>query len=221
MIWVYYADTSSLNDDARYQSIYAGLSAHRREKADRLRLRNDKNLCIGAGFLLNKGLQAFGLSESEREYGENRNGKPFFPDLPDLHFNLSHSGTIAMAALSDHEIGCDIERIRKIELAVAKRFFASREYENLQEQPSVEAQMNLFFRLWTLKESYLKATGYGLAYPMHDFEICFTDNGVAPVQGPDDKQYYFREIPSFDGYQSALCSAEEEPQVSSSILTIA
>ena len=213
MIWVCYADTSPLNDDGLYQAIYKNTSSIRREKADRLRMRNDRNLCLGAGFLLDCCLKMVGLREADRKYGEQRNGKPVFTDHPELCFSLSHSGTIAMAALSVHDLGCDIEKIKEIDMAVAKRFFAPGEYAALLAQLSDGERKELFFRIWTLKESFLKATGQGFAFPMRDFEIIMKDERISAVQTADEKQYSFRELVPYDGYRSAVCSEEENPEL--------
>lgn len=95
--------------------------------------------------------------------------KPRFPAYPDFHYNISHSGGVAVCGLSDHPIGIDLQKIpddpRKI-LRIAKRFFSSMEQENLQillDQNEPEAFCRLFCRYWTSRESYIKLTGRGLA----------------------------------------------------------
>ena len=213
MIWAYFIDTTPLNDDSLYQAIYENTSVARREKADKLRLRNDRNLCLGAGFLLDCGLHEHGLREAEQEYGTLGNGKPVFLDLPDLRFSLSHSGTIAMAALSACGIGCDIEKVREFDMAVAKRFFAPGEYKTLLKQPTEEARQDMFFRFWTLKESFLKATGQGLALPMHDFEISIEDDSISIIQMTDNREFFFRELNAYAGYKCSVCSEEEKPEL--------
>jgi 4'-phosphopantetheinyl transferase len=68
------------------------------------------------------------------------------------------------------EIGVDVERIdRKVEhLDLAKRFFAPDESAVLAKAPTHHVP-ELFFELWTLKESYIKARGMGLSIPLDDF----------------------------------------------------
>ena len=39
-------------------------------------------------------------------------GKPYFPQFPGLHFNLSHSGQLTLCALSHLPVGVDIEQLR-------------------------------------------------------------------------------------------------------------
>ncbi|MBO6268186.1 MAG: 4-phosphopantetheinyl transferase family protein, partial [Clostridium sp.] len=67
----------------------------------------------------------------------------------------------------------------------------------------------LFFRFWTLKESFMKATGLGFRLPLDAFSIIPGPEGVTLRQQVDSRQYYFREYDLQDGYRYALCSAEK------------
>jgi len=90
-----------------------------------------------------------------KEYGgkmpdieKTPNGKPFFPARQDVHFSLSHASTHVLCAISDNDVGVDIEAQRHIsERAV--RFFSAPE-ELLLFEP---------LDLWVLKESYIKLIG--------------------------------------------------------------
>lgn len=90
-------------------------------------------------------------------------GKPMLQGFPELHFNLSHAHERVIVAVSQGQpIGVDIEHLRPIEeLDLARRFFNAEEVETLQALEP-EQRLTLFFRLWTCKEAYLKATGEGL-----------------------------------------------------------
>lgn len=83
-------------------------------------------------------------------------GKPFFADLP-LHFSLSHSGSMAILAVSDREIGADVEQVRDVDLRLAERFFTARECAY------VAGDRDRFFEVWTKKEAYGKWQGSGLS----------------------------------------------------------
>lgn len=107
-------------------------------------------------------------------YGDK--GKPFLDrtELP-LQFNLSHSHELALFAFTlKHSIGIDLEYIRPVPdaLKIASRFFSPQEDRMLREIEQ-EQQAQLFFRLWTAKESYLKAVGTGLADSLSNIEIAF------------------------------------------------
>lgn len=92
-------------------------------------------------------------------YGEA--GKPYFKDLP-YYFNLSHSGNYVLCALSDVEIGADIQQHcgKNVE-KLAQRFFS--EHETVALEQAGEEREKLFYKLWTRKEAYGKLTGKGIA----------------------------------------------------------
>ncbi len=205
MICVYCSDTLVLNDDCIFQAAYAQMSGERRRKTDRFKFRKDKNLCLGAGMLLDYGLRAYGLREAELHYGLLDHGKPYFMEEPTIHFNISHSGTKVMASFADCEIGCDIEKIADADLKIAERFFCDSEYAAIMEKRTPQEQNELFYRLWTLKESFLKATGLGLSLPLHAFEIALYDQNLRVQHTVNEKTYACKEFDVIPGYKSALC----------------
>jgi 4'-phosphopantetheinyl transferase len=95
-----------------------------------------------------------------------------------LQFNMSHSQDLALCAVAtQREVGIDLEYLRPLPEAeqLAKRFFSRAEQALIQGVP-VEEQAQVFFRLWTAKEAYLKATGKGLGHPLAQVEIIRTED---------------------------------------------
>lgn len=106
-------------------------------------------------------------------FAAGSHGKPSLVDPPmDVRFNLSHAGERALlAVVLGREIGVDVEKERPIEtLQLAQRFFASGEYACLEALPEAERDP-AFFRCWTRKESFIKAVGEGLSFPLDLFEV--------------------------------------------------
>ena len=102
------------------------------------------------------------------EFAYLTHGKPILAknnSHPPLQFNVSHSHHLGLYAFaySDYGIGIDLELIRPISniISLAKRFFTEKEASYL-ESLSPQEQIETFFRFWTAKEAYLKATGEGL-----------------------------------------------------------
>lgn len=113
------------------------------------------------------------------EYG--RAGKPALVHPAAIPFNVSHSGAIALIALSPEvEVGVDVEAIRPVpEMEkIAERFFCRAEAEDLRRLPKVERN-RAFFLCWTRKEAYIKATGDGLSMPLDSFRVVL-DPGMTP-----------------------------------------
>ncbi|WGF87514.1 4'-phosphopantetheinyl transferase superfamily protein [Marinivivus vitaminiproducens] len=91
--------------------------------------------------------------------------------LPAVRFNISHThGAVACAMAMGHDIGVDIECAERggHPLEIAGAYFAPSE-QALLRATSPASQRDLFFRLWTLKEAYVKARGEGLALPLDRF----------------------------------------------------
>jgi 4'-phosphopantetheinyl transferase len=110
------------------------------------------------------------------EKGEKDKPEIVNPSLP-LRFNISHTkGLIICAITLTNDIGCDVEDISRSNdvLAIAERYFSTQETTELFSLP-VEQQRSRFFDYWTLKESYIKAWGLGLAIPLVDFTFTIND----------------------------------------------
>ncbi len=206
-IKIYQLDVTQFEDQQSFQKHYAMLSKERRAKIDAYRIDSAKRLSLGAGVLLDKGLREYGLRERDVRVGKGENGKPYLEDYPDIYFNLSHSGNMVLATFADTEVGCDVEEIDKMLEKLAKRFFCPSEYEYLLQQKE-EKQCEEFYRLWTLKESFMKVTGLGMKLPLDSF--CFQlGDKVTVQQQVDTRQYEFQELDLADKtgkkYKAAIC----------------
>lgn len=205
MIKTFYYDIHQLQEEDIFERYYSSLSDERRNKVLRAKFPGDKKRSLAAGILIDKGLSEYGLRERDIIYGKNENGKPFFRDNPEIHFNLSHSGDYVMAVFSDKEIGCDIQQMKRADLRIAKRFYAPEEYEYVMRRME-SGRQEAFYRIWVLKESFLKAVGTGMALSMTDFSIQMEDDRVIGVrQNVRDKNYLFEEYDYVSGYKAASC----------------
>ena len=125
----------------------------RQQQALRFRSDIDRNLCVLVFWLLLYGLKnEYGITEPHTfTYGEN--GKPYLIEHPDIFFNLSHCKLGAICAISNSEVGVDVQDVRPFSLGVAKRVCTERELERLAQSESSD---RLFCELWTIKESFIK-----------------------------------------------------------------
>jgi 4'-phosphopantetheinyl transferase len=122
------------------------------------------------------------------EFACGPHGKPELSGLHAgrLHFNLSHTDAMLVLAVDRrHAVGVDVEAVtRRVEiLALAERYFAAHEYEELRDLDA-PAQRERFFALWTLKEAWLKARGLGLRIPLGDFSFSLAGKRPAIAFGP-------------------------------------
>lgn len=147
------------------------LDPQRRERLEKYNKAEDKQRCLAAGLLLRC---ALGDMAAQIIYGEK--GKPCLPNGP--HFNLSHSGDYAVLGMSEHELGVDIEKIGGYKDKVARRSCTAEELAWLEAQDKAE-----FYRLWTAKESIMKATGLGLSMAPGSFSVLPCENGRHVIDG--------------------------------------
>ena len=130
----------------------------RLEKALRYVRETDTRQSIAAWLLLREVCLRRGLPDVPPiAFGEH--GKPFFPDHPSLHFNLSHCREAAVCAVADAPVGIDVEAVMPPDREVMERVLSGEEIRGVLASPDPAVE---FTRLWTVKESFLKLTGEGL-----------------------------------------------------------
>ena len=148
------------------------------------------------------------------EYSEDtpvikgRMGKPSLAEHPDVHYNLSHAEGITACIVSDYECGIDCEKVRKYRPNVMKRAFSASERKMVESAPEAEKDL-IFFRLWTLKESYVKAIGSGISYPMDTVEFRFEgDRIITDLPGCRFRQFIIKG----GSFVAAVCELMPSPR---------
>lgn len=111
-----------------------------------------------------------GIPPAEIVFALTTHGKPVLKDIPAWHFNISHSGEWVAMAVANNPVGIDVEKMGKPRTELAKRFFSEEETQLLLSLPEAEQRL-YFYRLWTIKESYLKTTGDGLTASLNSFTV--------------------------------------------------
>lgn len=110
-------------------------------------------------------------------------GKPYLPDFP-VHFNLSHCSGLVVCAVGNCPLGVDAEKIRPLRERVMGRCLSPEEIAAVESSPDPDAR---FFQHWTLKESYVKAIGVGISYPMKNVTFSWQKGRI--IGSPADWQF--------------------------------
>ena len=108
------------------------------------------------------------IPASEIEFIAGKNKKPELrSESNKIRFNVSHSGELILIAISDTEIGIDIERIETgfNYSDIAKHSFSEQEISRIEQAAD---SRDLFFKLWTRKEALAKASSKGLDDDLKD-----------------------------------------------------
>ncbi len=198
MVRTWIGDVRPLMEKECYERYWQRLPDFRKEKAGRCRFMEGRAQSAGAWALWQHARESCGLPQN-------------------APFNLSHSGHYALCSVQVQgegaQVGCDVQKIGPYGEGVAKRFFCPEEYGHIQAQESEEGRRKLFFRYWTLKESFIKATGKGMAIDLGSFCFSMKDREQPALEKcphPYRKEdYYFMEF-GLESYRGAVCSTDPE-----------
>ncbi len=128
-------------------------------------------------------------------------------DYGDLRFNATQSGETSLIGFSRRtRLGIDVETVdTRVDVrSIVEHYFALGESQRFREH-AAEGRYDLFFRMWTLKEAYVKAIGKGLYHPLSSFEVPISSERSTSVEGHGEAEgWYFREIDVGQGIKAAL-----------------
>lgn len=198
MLEIYMYDMKRLNEKKEYEYRLLQASHDRRERAQKGR--EIENIASAA--VLDEAFSAHGFREKDVRFIYGQYGKPYIRD-GGIYFNLSHSGEYAVCAVSDREVGIDIQLKGDLKMNVARRYFTENECKHILAQPDSTKATDMFYRLWSLKESFVKAIGTGTNLPFDSFEIVPGEKAEV-IHNYNKKQYEFVER-DVDNYKLAVC----------------
>ncbi len=204
-------------DEAHWSTI---LSDDERARGARFHFPIHRQYFIAGRAFLRRILAAYlGASAKGLTFSYSDKNKPALarPNLHRISFNLSHSGDIALIAVTQsRQIGVDVELIRRdFDTAeIAARFFSDTEQEQLAAL-SAERRHEAFFLCWTRKEAYIKATGEGLSLPLRQFDVSIAPGSQDALlatrpDAAESKRWSLRDIRVMPGYAGAICVTGNE-----------
>ena len=132
-----------------------------------------KNELIKRQYIYSRVLLKYVISVNGFQYGEmtkNKNGKPYFEGAP--FFNISHSGNIVAVAISDKEVGVDVQKETVVSKKVMDKFFSEEEREYIKKGEITAAS------LWSVKESIFKYNGTGIVSDINMPEILIEKGNI-------------------------------------------
>lgn len=167
------------------------LRSDERARASRYRTETLQGRFVAGRGLLREILAGYlDRDPSDLAFSYGPNGKPSLEPSTGLEFNLSHSGGVALLALTKGvPIGVDVEEIdpRRDVQGILGRFFAEGEQAEFLTLPDDESQKVLtFYRGWARKEAFLKAVGTGLTTSLDSFEVSLAAEAPSVVRVGDD-----------------------------------
>lgn len=171
---------------------------------------------IGRGLLRGILAQYLDIDPLQIQMERGRYGKPYLPQYPGLHFNLSHDEDMFLCGVSfTAEIGVDIEAIVEMDdsKSIAERYFTEQE-RLLLEDLTGPAYHQGFFRLWTRKESFIKGTGEGLSRELKSFDVSKDRVSSVSTQGTKEETgWMMHSFAPCSGYAAAVSLQGEIPRL--------
>lgn len=178
MVKLYVCEISKLieaiqSNDKVIEAYFDKLGKKRIEHILRNSKAEDRARSLGAALLLLFALQnEMSVIEILPDFDYIRNAKPYLKQYPNLYFNISHTKNMVACAISDEEVGVDIEHKREIKEITINNVFTE------QEKQIAKYEMEGYIRLWTMKEAYAKLSGKGVADILDGLEVIEIENGT-------------------------------------------
>lgn len=216
MVKVYIMDICQLFKEETAVWHFQQLSEERQKKIKTYQQKEDRLRSLAAGIVMDRGLMDYHLREKEVNITYEKYGKPYLKEYPFIQFNLSHAGNYAIAGFGDRELGIDIEQIRRNSKGIVSRFFTELEQKYLKDIKEKESRQREFIRIWTRKESFIKAIGTGLSFGIDNVETCeeLVDHTVILSEmeqnSMNKSQFWFFYEYKLEGYQISVCSKEDD-----------
>lgn len=189
------------------EDLLSYVGEYRRNKISRYKNEQDCKRSLLAELLIKKAIiEKMGLRDVT--ISRNKYGKPYLQGVKDFHFNISHSGHYVVIAVSEGKVGIDIEKKDKVDYRIAERFFGNKEAREILASSEEDERIDAFYRIWTLKESYVKAIGKGLTIPFSSFE--FTFGNKIEIEDPEQREIFHFFNTSINDYSLSVCYAEQD-----------
>lgn len=213
-IWILNVASMSRSDFKKCNSV---LSLREKTKMSKLRFGEDREAYCAAHGLCRMALSyRCGMRPPESwQFQVSRLGRPEIATIDSefkLRFNISHTrGMVACVVTSGLDCGVDVEKVSRFTGigGLAETVLTDSEFKIFSN--ACEHQRSLIFsRLWTLKESYVKATGDGLNTPL--MKVGFDLMGAIPRLMSSNGSWFFSQRVLCEGYVvSAATKSLTEP----------
>ena len=209
MVEVFFSRVSEVNDLQFIDKSYNMVSENCKSKAKCFRFEADRLRTIIGELLARYGIcHCFGIDASKLSFNVSEYGKPYIDGIP-YYFNISHSDDYIICGVSDINIGVDIEKMQDIDFGFACDVFSDDEMRRFSSE-SVENKKELFFSIWTLKESYVKWLGSGFHRKLSSYTVSpkGTQAEILDPHSLDDTVPKFRTYTLGD-YKISICSCDK------------
>lgn len=209
MFFICCVNITNLKGEETLADLFKYISKEKYKKLMRYKNINDKKRGVISELLVRYLISIRSeIKSNEIIIDKSKYGKPFVKNINEIEYNVSHSGKFVVCIIGNYPVGIDVEKISNIDLSVSDIVFETKEYEEFQQINDLEKR-EYFYRMWCLKESFIKAKGFGLYMNLNSFRINIVNenNIYCFYQG---NKYYFKEYKIDLFYKLSICSKINE-----------
>lgn len=207
-IYIFNINNIDINEDT-YEGLLKFVSDEKRARIGRFRIYEDKLRSLFGEVIAKSELsKKLRCNIEDIEFEKNKYGKLKVKGNNNIYFNISHSGDYVIVGMSDSEVGIDIEIYKDAKhetVDLAKRYYTEDEYNWILSFDEAE-RIKAFYKIWTLKESYVKFAGKGLSISLSSFSFAFDGSNISLKKDNEifnDVQFKTYDIE--DSYMMSIC----------------
>ncbi|MBD1372569.1 4'-phosphopantetheinyl transferase superfamily protein [Hazenella sp. IB182357] len=214
MIQLFALHIDPILTDKQLTHLLSFVDRAKREKIVRYHRRIDAKRSLLADLLIRMQIaKRFEVDPRELQFAYNQYGKPYLQGHPQVHFNLSHAGEWVVGMLGCEEIGVDVECIKELDHRITDVVFSEAEMALYQELPENRRQ-HYFYKIWTAKESYVKAVGKGLSISPQSITVCMEEH-QSYIVGKKKQIRHYTWVPDY-----VLCACVERVELPTDIIYV-
>jgi 4'-phosphopantetheinyl transferase len=207
MVDVYLLKLDDNRNESCFQYLIDKVDEKKRQRVLTFRNKRDSYHTLFGDFLARYTIgKRLGSINTNVVFSYSLYGKPYAEGLGNVHFNIAHSGEYIVCAISNREVGIDIEQQIPGPFRDVADLFSIEEKQILYSQP-LHLQQEFFYSLWTLKESYIKQTEEGLSRSLNSFSIKLTGDNISLEIGEKTlSNLSFKQYDVDVNYKMAVCA---------------
>lgn len=180
-------------DNQTFQAMLSFIDEDKKSKILKLYKWQDAERSLLGNFLVRAALcEMLQIKNEDIRIKRNKMGKPYADNIPQVFFNISHSGDWIVGVLDSFPVGIDIEQIKDLDLDMAGKILDRDDFAEMMKQKESQ-RPEYFYRCWTFNESYMKMRGRGISIPL---------SGVKKIT----EKAFFKTYPLDADYMLAVCS---------------
>lgn len=161
---IYYAHIEDF-DDTFYKKALFEIPQVKRSSITAIKNEKAKKESLLAWYIVSAVSKKYSLSCDDVAF--SKTNKPYFINSQ-LHFNITHSNGFVSCAFSKEDVGIDAEEIKSVKDSVMRYVLCENEMSKIN---LLENKNDAFIKIWTLKESYLKHSGKGIASGLKEVDF--------------------------------------------------